>query len=146
MHPISCTNTHHDVTNLVNHGMVKNTKTWISWEQNISFPGHKKILNLYLRWHIFRSYRFFVAEVPLESQKQCLQGFYSKRCSLKSLKIYRKASLLGSQAGGQHLHQIETLVLVLYCEFCKIFKETNFINVNERLLLKSKIFVKSLFS
>ena len=25
-----CTNTHHDVTDLVNHGIVKNTKTWIS--------------------------------------------------------------------------------------------------------------------
>ena len=24
--PVSCTNTHHDVTDLVNHGMVKNTK------------------------------------------------------------------------------------------------------------------------
>ena len=23
MHPVSCTNTHHDVTDLVNHGMVK---------------------------------------------------------------------------------------------------------------------------
>ena len=27
MHLISCTNTHHDITGLVNHGMVKNTKT-----------------------------------------------------------------------------------------------------------------------
>ena len=32
MHPVSCTNTHHDVTDLINHGMVKNTKTWISRE------------------------------------------------------------------------------------------------------------------
>ena len=30
VHPVSCTNTHHDVTDLVNHGMVKNTKTLIS--------------------------------------------------------------------------------------------------------------------
>ena len=37
IHPISCTTTHHDVTDLVNHGMVK-------------------------RWYIFRSYNF-VAEV-----------------------------------------------------------------------------------
>ena len=36
MHPVSCTNTHHDVTDFVNHGMVKNTKTWISWEHNLS--------------------------------------------------------------------------------------------------------------
>ena len=26
MYLVSCTNTHHDVTDLVNHGMVKNTK------------------------------------------------------------------------------------------------------------------------
>ena len=26
MHSVSCTNTHHDVTDLVNHGMVKNKK------------------------------------------------------------------------------------------------------------------------
>ena len=25
MHPVSCTNTYHDVTDLVNHGTVKNT-------------------------------------------------------------------------------------------------------------------------
>ena len=30
MHPVSCSNTHHDVTDLVNHGMIKNTKTGIS--------------------------------------------------------------------------------------------------------------------
>ena len=27
MHPVSCTNTHHDVTDFENHGIVKNTKT-----------------------------------------------------------------------------------------------------------------------
>ena len=27
MHFASCTNTHHDITDFVNHGMVKNTKT-----------------------------------------------------------------------------------------------------------------------
>ena len=27
MLPVSCTNTHHDVTHLVNHGMVKDTKS-----------------------------------------------------------------------------------------------------------------------
>ena len=36
MHPVSCTNTHNDVKDLVNHGMVKNTKTWISTEDNFS--------------------------------------------------------------------------------------------------------------
>ena len=58
--PVSCTNTHCDVTDLVNYGMVKNTKTWIFWEQNILFLWNKKILNLCLRWHILRSYCFAV--------------------------------------------------------------------------------------
>ena len=44
MHPVSCTNTHRDVTDLVNHGMVKNTKDWISWERNIISLRNKKIL------------------------------------------------------------------------------------------------------
>ena len=37
MHPISYTNTHHDATDLVNHGTIENTKTWISSEQNGTF-------------------------------------------------------------------------------------------------------------
>ena len=54
--------THHDVTDLVHHRMVKNTKPWISWKRNIIFYEIKKILNLCLRVHILRSYRF-LAEV-----------------------------------------------------------------------------------
>ena len=42
MHPVSCTNTYHDVTDLVNHEIVKNTKTWISREQNMTFLQNKK--------------------------------------------------------------------------------------------------------
>ena len=37
MHLASCTSSQHDVTDLVNHGMVKNTKTEISRERNITF-------------------------------------------------------------------------------------------------------------
>ena len=62
MHPVWCSNTHRDVTNFVNHGMAKNTKTWISWEWNLMFLQNKKILNLWLRWHILRGY-CFAAEV-----------------------------------------------------------------------------------
>ena len=65
MHLVSCTNTHRDVTDLVNHGMVKNTKTLISSERNIIFLQNKKILNMCFRWHISRSYRF-VAEVTFK--------------------------------------------------------------------------------
>ena len=45
MHPVSCTNTHHDTTDFVNHGMVENTKTFISGERNMTFLRNKKILN-----------------------------------------------------------------------------------------------------
>ena len=45
----SCTNTYHDIKNLVKY-MVKNKKTSVSWEQNITFLSNKKILNLCLRW------------------------------------------------------------------------------------------------
>ena len=44
MHHGSCTNTHNDVTDLVNHKMVKNAKAWISREQDITFLQVKKSL------------------------------------------------------------------------------------------------------
>ena len=47
MHPVSRTNTHHDVTDLVNHGMVRNTKN--RKKGNIAFLRNKKTLNLCLR-------------------------------------------------------------------------------------------------
>ena len=50
---------------LVNHGMVKNKKTWISWERNIIILQNKKIPNLCFRWYILRSYRF-IAEVTFK--------------------------------------------------------------------------------
>ena len=65
MHVVSSTNTHHDVRDLLNHGMVKNKKPWISWERNIIFLRNKKILNVCFRWHILRSYRF-IAEVTFK--------------------------------------------------------------------------------
>ena len=71
MHPASCTNIHHDVTDLVNHEIVKNTKTWISWEQNITFLQNKKIHNLCFRWHILRSYCYVTEETFKEVQYSC---------------------------------------------------------------------------
>ena len=53
-----CTLSHALVTDLVNLGMVKNTKTWISSERNIISLQNKNILNMYFRWHILRSYHF----------------------------------------------------------------------------------------
>ena len=58
IHHVLCTNTHHEVTDLVKQQMVKNTKTWIPWEWNIIFLSNKKILDLCLRWHILRNYCF----------------------------------------------------------------------------------------
>ena len=78
VHLVSCTNTHRDVTDLANYEMVKNTKTWISWERNIMFVQNKKILNLYFRWHILRSYRF-VAEVTFKAFS-CNAFFYLVFC------------------------------------------------------------------
>ena len=62
MHPISCTNTHHDVTDLVSYGIVENTKTLISQERKTIFLRNNEILNLCLKCHILRSYRFVVWE------------------------------------------------------------------------------------
>ena len=45
MYPVSCTGTHHDVTDLVNHWMVKNVKeSIISREQNKIFYATKNFL------------------------------------------------------------------------------------------------------
>ena len=65
MHPISCTYTLYDVTDLINHEMVKNTKTSISWERDITFLRNEKILNMCFRWHILRGHGF-VAEVTFK--------------------------------------------------------------------------------
>ena len=49
---------------MIYHGIVQNTNTWTSWEQNMTFPKNYKILNLCLRKYILRSYQF-VAEVAV---------------------------------------------------------------------------------
>ena len=74
MHLLSCTNTHHEVTDLLNHGMVKDAKTLISSERNINFLQNKEILNLCLRWHILRSY-FYVAEQPLNGIENTILSY-----------------------------------------------------------------------
>ena len=63
-------NTHRGITNLVNHGMVKSLKTWISWERNITRTWNEKVLNLCFRWHILRSYHF-VAGVTFKHLQKC---------------------------------------------------------------------------
>ena len=57
MHPVSCTNTH-DVADLPNHGMAKNTKTWKYHENRTTFLRSEKILNLCFRWNVFEKLLF----------------------------------------------------------------------------------------
>ena len=97
MHLVSCTNTRHNVTYLVNNGMVKNTKTSITWERNITFLRNKKILKLCFRWHILTSYDL-VVEVTFNVKatnnwdifKPCFKWntFYS--ISFLEIQIYKK--------------------------------------------------------
>ena len=97
MHLASCTNTRHNVTDLVNNGMVKNTKTSITWEWNITFLRNKKNLNLCFRWHILTSYDL-VVEVTFNVKatnnwdifKPCFKWntFYS--ISFLEIQIYKK--------------------------------------------------------
>ena len=116
MYPILCTNTHHDVTDLVNHGMVKNTKTWISWKRNIIFLRNKKILNLCLRWYILRSYRF-LAEVTFKGNPnfQGILDWILKILLYHSSKLHKNIetySLL-----NKILLSLSTLLSV-YCDLC----------------------------
>ena len=76
MHLVSWTNIHHDIKDLVNHGMVKNAKIWISWERKIIFLWNKNFFNLCSRWHTLRSYRF-VVEVTF---KACLKTVCIGEC------------------------------------------------------------------
>ena len=83
MYLVSCTNTHCDIIGSVNHGIVKTTKTWISREQNIIFLQNKKILNLYLRWHVLRSH-CFVAEIIFKQTCRLLAaGLFKHWMTLK---------------------------------------------------------------
>ena len=76
MHLVSCTNTHRDVTDLVNHEMVKNTKTWISWERNIIFLQNKKFLICALDGTSWESYRL-VAEVTFKEHMIQFSAFHN---------------------------------------------------------------------
>ena len=85
---VSCTNAH-DTTDLVNHGMVKSTRTWISWERNITFLRNKKNVNLCFRWHISRGY-CFVAEVTFQGELTKILKSFSPNisCLLSSENSY----------------------------------------------------------
>ena len=110
--------------------MVKNTKTWMSWERNIIFLRNKKILNLCVRWLILRSYHF-VAEVTFNMLQESILWwkiiyafhFYTNSRKLQ-LPILQNMSVL-------------TVVFV----FCCVLKESNihiyfsYVSCKERLVV-----------
>ena len=106
MHSVSCTNTHYEITDLVNHGMVKNTKTWISQEQNLTFWWNKKICNQCFRWHILRS-DGFVAEITFNqaigpepnlqfSQSPIFSLFYPESNTKNSLNLCEMCNMMST--------------------------------------------------
>ena len=137
MHPVSCTNTNDDITGLVNHGMVKNTKAWISWERNITFLQNKKILHLCLRWYILRIYHF-VAEVTFKErlQHRCFPVIYMK---------FLRTSFSQNTSGGcfwnkliwLNLFQVMILAKQLK-KWCCIF--LLLLRINDWIFLKMEIF------
>ena len=110
MHFVSSTNTHHDVTDLVNLGMVQNTKTWISWVRNITFLRNKKILNLCLWWHFLRN-QHFVAEVTFNWEITKLYKFLLKNTSnIDLLNPYKDWTKYLTKSKVFHPHEREKLV------------------------------------
>ena len=89
MHPVSCTNTHHDATDLVNHGIVKILKLEFL-EQKIISLWNKNILNLHLRWH--RSY-CFVAGVTFDFSNNISGPYFGVNIKGNELVITFKTSL-----------------------------------------------------
>ena len=121
MYLVSCTNTHRDVTDIVNHGMVKITKTGISWERNIIFLRNKKILSLCPRWQILRSYRF-VAEVTFKSYMRYQVDFLIP-WKLQKISYYYglcRKILLANQFAGVFTFDLCELLIVIPGVHCYI--------------------------
>ena len=60
MHSDSCTNTHHDFTDLINHGMVKNIKTFNILRTENNFSMKQKNSSSVPQMTHLRGYRFAV--------------------------------------------------------------------------------------
>ena len=122
---ISCTNPHHDVTDLVNHGMVKNTGTWISWEQIITFLRNKKfVLNQCLRWNILRIYRF-VAEVTFDDIL-FVTPTHNISARRRKAPVFFHSILLSLEKRFEGFPEIEVVlsgyIVVIVSKFCFRFK------------------------
>ena len=123
MHLVSCTNTHHDITDLVNYEIVKNENLNIL--QNIIFLQNKKILNLCLRCCILRSYHFVAALTfkchiqPKDGKNQLdfqIRNFMLKFFEKKSIKIKYCRSLLGAENSWWD-HQQPSIFFSVFADF-----------------------------
>ena len=103
MHPASCTN-HHDVTNLVKHSMVKNTKTWIILKMEHNFLIKQKNASPVPQIAHFEILFFSRGEIPYQIIQEKpnlhhpLQNFFSFGPWLDTPKLETnpKFQLLGS--------------------------------------------------
>ena len=94
MHPVSCTNTLHDLKNLTNSGIVQNTKTWISSEGNINFLWNEKIHDLCLRLVILRFF-YFVA-FGLSDVEAGFAIIFSLKLCVRCFIVIEKLNVLAS--------------------------------------------------
>ena len=104
MYLVSCTNTHRDVTDMVNHGM----------EKSLIFLRSKNVLDLCLRWQILRSYRL-VEEVTFKSYMRYQVDFLIPLKLQKILDyfgLYRKI-LLANQFAGVFTFELCDLLIVI---------------------------------
>ena len=129
MYLVSCTNTHHDITDSVNHGMVQNTKIWVSVEQNIIFLQNKKVLNICFRWHILISYHF-VAEVTFKGYARVLnfQGYIETAYVCKHGRVFKT---LGCNYGSILGFQICQVSAYVRTEYALIWLNNAWINCSD---------------
>ena len=122
MHPVSCTITHCDDTDLVNHGMVENTKKLNILRMEIK-KNWKKNLDLCCRLclrNILRSHRF-VPEVTFNSVRNILSFYFALHSdwtstAVKSSRLCDQNCL--SEQNKPTLHFTE----IGKCFLCQIFK------------------------
>ena len=94
--------------------MVRNARTWISWKPKITFLWNKEILNLCLRWYIFRNYPF-VVEVTFNS--------LFKKIKMLSLAYSRERKYANTHI---ILQEIKTVFIWLYMEGLYYSKSCHF--------------------
>ena len=142
--------------------MVKNIKTWISWERNGTYLRNEKVLNLCLIWHILRSYRF-LAEVTIKQFSRCsnlkncwtyLENFLNTNREGESMYIFTwlyytiKQKISNSQIVKKILYTEKLFNLIGQIAFWSLtqqihlFPDTTFDRMMTRTILKKFIFRK----